>query len=374
MSFLDQFREEIVAKYRQGASMAAIAEEYGCSPMTVHTRFKKWGEAAHKPKYQYEDKIPQALQLLAEGKSIAQVAIEVGIPRSTLQRIAKENGHDTSPHLKRCEFSLEENSSNIIISYQMGQSQSEIAKAYGCDESNISRLLKKHGIETRFHYECDHTFFDCIDTEEKAYTLGFFVADGYNHKCNVVSIRVIDEDVLNKMKDAIKYTGPISITSPPKKYPHWQVKYGLDIASKQMCDSLIRLGCPTKKTFITRFPTSDEVIEYLLVHYIRGVVDGDGSIYSTTNGWHISIAGTVALLDPMRHYIHKQTGVMFGIYPQGKIYVLKVGGNQQVGRVLTWLYNDATIYMDRKYKKYLEYVESCSLSTKEKANALSTSK
>jgi len=119
-----------------------------------------------------------------------------------------------------------------------------------------------------------------------------------------------------------------------------------------MCDSLTRLGCPTGKTFVTRFPTPDEVPDNLLVHYIRGVFDGDGSLYHTTNGWHVNFAGTIALLDPMRDYIHQQTGVRFGIYPHGKVYMMKVGGNYQVGHVMEWIYKDATIYMERKYNLF----------------------
>ena len=33
---------------------------------------------------------------------------------------------------------------------------------------------------------------------------------------------------------------------------------------------------------------------------------------------------------------------------------LSVGGNLQVRKILDWLYQDATIYLPRKYEKYLE--------------------
>jgi len=33
---------------------------------------------------------------------------------------------------------------------------------------------------------------------------------------------------------------------------------------------------------------------------------------------------------------------------------LSLGGNRQVYQLLTWLYKDSTIYLPRKYEKYLE--------------------
>ncbi len=41
---------------------------------------------------------------------------------------------------------------------------------------------------------------------------------------------------------------------------------------------------------------------------------------------------------------------------------LTVGGNLQVKKVLDWLYRDATIYLPRKYEKYLEFQTSSSKS------------
>lgn len=134
-----------------------------------------------------------------------------------------------------------------------------------------------------------------------------------------------------------------------------------------MCGDLHRLGCPRKKTFTTRFPSSEEVPPDLLQHYIRGVFDGDGSLFHTTNGWHICIAGTADLLDPMRHFIHAHTDIMFGIYAQGKVYVMKVGGNRQVGTILEWLYRDATIYMDRKYASYCRFLDERAALSQENA-------
>ena len=39
-------------------------------------------------------------------------------------------------------------------------------------------------------------------------------------------------------------------------------------------------------------------------------------------------------------------------------YQINFTGNQQVKRILNILYHDATIYLDRKYEKYREFMNS----------------
>ena len=64
----------------------------------------------------------------------------------------------------------------------------KLAKKFECGESTILRILNEHGIERRHlgeackKYKMDFTYFDEIDTPNKAYILGFLYADGVNYK------------------------------------------------------------------------------------------------------------------------------------------------------------------------------------------------
>ena len=65
-------------------------------------------------------------------------------------------------------------------------------------------------------YVFDKTFFQEIDTEEKAYILGFIYADGNisniendKHYRIRILLKKSDSNILEKIKTAIKYTGPI---------------------------------------------------------------------------------------------------------------------------------------------------------------------
>ena len=63
-----------------------------------------------------------------------------------------------------------------------GKSLTEISKLFNCSRDAISKGVKLKGYNVINHQneaKFDETIFDCIDTEEKAYWLGFIYADGY---------------------------------------------------------------------------------------------------------------------------------------------------------------------------------------------------
>ena len=82
------------------------------------------------------------------------------------------------------------------------KSGKQISREMHIDYSNMHRWLRKLGINLpNYHNELkfDNTVFDVIDTEEKAYWLGFLYADGYVEKTG---------------KDPVKY----SLTEAGKSY------------------------------------------------------------------------------------------------------------------------------------------------------------
>jgi len=76
----------------------------------------------------------------------------------------------------------------LFTKYESGKyTGADLAKEYPISLTAISALLKRHGYKAKSQselqrkYNIDETFFDVIDTEEKAYFLGFLYADGYNN-------------------------------------------------------------------------------------------------------------------------------------------------------------------------------------------------
>ena len=73
---------------------------------------------------------------------------------------------------------------DIVISYQQGESAQSIGKRYGTSHQVILPLLEKQGVALRSNADAnrrqtfDVHYFQTIDSEEKAYWLGFLTADG----------------------------------------------------------------------------------------------------------------------------------------------------------------------------------------------------
>lgn len=100
----------------------------------------------------------------------------------------------------------------ILNLYISGLSTIRIAKEFKCCAATINKILHKHGIklrtnkEYRTKYSFHHDFFSIIDTEEKAYWLGFMFADGNvrkNKNQSVIQIKVNDFEIIEKFIKSI---------------------------------------------------------------------------------------------------------------------------------------------------------------------------
>ena len=102
-------------------------------------------------------------------------------------------------------------------------------------------------------YSFNEHIFDTIDTEEKAYWLGFLEADGYNHeshRCVAIRLSYDDYHHLEKFKEFVQYTGPIytferltPVSKTLKKYCE------LNLCSVIFSEALAKLGCVQGKTY-----------------------------------------------------------------------------------------------------------------------------
>lgn len=206
-------------------------------------------------------------------------------------------------------------------------------------------------------YTINETYFDNIDTPNKAYFLGFLYADGYisrdNHTINM-TLQKEDTYILQKFLDEI---------SPDKKlqYIKSQDKFRLVICSKYMCDSLEKAGCYQAKTFTLKFPNLEQK---MYSHFIRGYFDGDGSLYlntfSKTTQVQLDFVGANDFIIGLHNYIL----TIFDINCKVRIantkntiknvYRLRYGGRLNSVKILSYLYDDkGDFFLTRKYEKFL---------------------
>lgn len=245
----------------------------------------------------------------------------------------------------------------IIKDYQNKVSLKDLKKKYNISVAMIYKILDKFEIPRKGNcrkYFFKETYFDIIDTEEKAYFLGFLYADGNNYSptgCIQLKIQENDVEILNRFSTILSNNEKLPIRRVKRKEGKDQVC--LKLSSKYMSSILYNKGLIDAKSLILTFPDTSIVPEELQSHFIRGYFDGDGciNIYKTTGNF--TITGTKEFLITLQDILIKELKLNKTKFTITKnINNLVYGGNRQIVKIREWLYKDATIYLERKYKKF----------------------
>lgn len=260
----------------------------------------------------------------------------------------------------------QEQLNELLSKYNNGISLRQLENEFECSRRTLSKILKENNITIKDNsinsrkYNHDETFFDSIDTEHKAYWLGFMYADGFieakrqhgNQKFGI-SLSIIDIEHLEKFKKDLKSNNPIKIYKG-SGYNSTGEFAKLLITCQNTVNNLKANGCMEQKTCNLKFPN---LPKNLIRHFIRGYFDGDGSLsYYVKNKrcYEISFVGTKDFLTGLMRHLNKELKLST---KDSITYQLKLGGNNQVKDILDYLYKDSTIYLDRKYGKYLDLLK-----------------
>lgn len=264
--------------------------------------------------------------------------------------------------------------------YNQKISFTQIEKITNFPVSSVRRVFKKLGlqsfvrtVDTVYYrkYKVNENYFEQINTPEKAYWLGFLYTDGCNYKSKkragvvIFSLQAQDKDAVFNLKKALDSEHPISFVKKGGG------QYRLSISSGKLSRDLVKLGCIPAKSKILQFPTFDQVPKHLMRHFLRGCVDGDGSIMCTNKKRRTNTIGFTGsaenFIDGFIKYVFDNTGVLFRKY-MGNFngWELKIGGRLGCIKFLDWLYEESEgLRLERKYNKYLE-IKNNILPKKEK--------
>lgn len=207
--------------------------------------------------------------------------------------------------------------------------------------------------ENSRRYHCNDSFFDTIDTEEKAYWLGFIYADGYITSNSLgITLSSRDKSHLEKLSISLSSDYPINTY----EYSGYGNTYGsrLLIKSDLIVSDLIRHGVFYKKSLILMPPNLTDIA--LVMHFIRGYMDGDGSIsISKTkygDSFRLRFEGTLEVLTWLQFIFNTKCKLQKRKKDDKNSYSLDYGGNLSVLSKLNLIYNNATVFLDRKYARY----------------------
>lgn len=205
-------------------------------------------------------------------------------------------------------------------------------------------------------YNCNDNFFS-EDNELSFYVAGFIAADGClnQHK---ESPRVSEIIIRLSKNDNIHLENIRKILLSNRPIRNYENKYSgvsvLKITSDKMCKDLFeKFNITPRKSKTYIFPNFLKRHE-LVNHFMRGYFDGDGSFYiqkQFNEKVCFGLRGTDSFLTDYRSILEKQCDftIRYNKMPvSGGCCQLGYGGNRNIIKISNFLYNDATIFLNRK--------------------------
>lgn len=203
------------------------------------------------------------------------------------------------------------------------------------------------------------TYFETIDTEQKAYILGLFFADGYV-KNGSIKLEENSQQLLTDIANIVGCNPPI-YSAPREDRFSTKGQYGIHMG-REAKNIASHIGL--HKEYLPNLS------EDLWPHFIRGLIDGDGCIslekrYKQVHPNSIAQPGEVfILLNNLKHAefiqnllceklninknkitIHYGTGFM-------GVYKIRWSGTKVPIKIREFIYKDATVFLERKKKLF----------------------
>ena len=259
--------------------------------------------------------------------------------------------------------------------YQEGKTAKEISSLLGFKyHQPVYNYFKKMGWKRtgktgKRIYKVNEDFFKCINTEEKAYILGFICADGHIEKDRLnITVSIKDRDILEKIRYAMHSNHPIKEvqrTNPYKKTNRENLILSeLMIGSVELVKPLFNMGLTTNKTYTLNGDILKYIPKYLIRDFLRGYFDGDGNVffgrrYSSGYKYNVNICGNEDfLLKSFQVYFPSNNKLYKDLYSR-QCYVWKISQKDKVRDFMYYLYYNSSIFLQRKYNEFRKIMWAC---------------
>lgn len=225
----------------------------------------------------------------------------------------------------------------------------------GYPRTCVTRYAIKYGIyQKRFTRDkvnhVNEQYFNEIDTSEKAYFLGFIMADGNMYLSNnnkyqfSIKIKSSDKDILLKFAKAIEFNLEKITERNEERNGTVTTCAEIKIYNQAFCESLVALGIVPRKTGKEYMP---DIPKELQKDFIRGYIDGDGWI-GKDNFQLGYCSSSYTMMEQITNYIKEAVNIDMKIKQQKTIYVAKIYAKKKVYHLLKHFYYDGCISLDRK--------------------------
>lgn len=359
---------EWIELYNTGTSTREIAKIFETKPNIVAQALNRRGVKMRKSKFSnvHEEWVTRYLA----GESMAIIAKDYDTDAANIHFTLRQKGVE-------CRKSVETIKHEELLPYHSewaklytdGMSANDIARKYGENPTTVWRAVKACGVETRksgevnrkYFVQNDHAF-DAIDSADKAYWLGFLMADGNVYSRSEgsetmlqVNLAEIDEDHIEKLREFL-------VTESPIRHVDQTKSVFFAVGSRVLTDGLISQGCVPKKSLIIKYPN---IPDDLQCSFVLGYFDGNGSVFkSKTKGdkYGVSVVfscGSEDFITKLQPIILRMAGLSTTSLSKVKnvnTFELRIIRKADIRKLHKCFYTNATTYLDRKKAKYDELI------------------
>lgn len=229
----------------------------------------------------------------------------------------------------------------------------ELGNIYNVSERTIANQFKKYNLSVRksgtIADSGNESFFETIDTEAKAYFLGFIMCDGsifLDRTTYRLSIEIQEEDkhILEDFVDVIGI--PRERIKTRSRRHNSLITSQVNINSNKLCNSLIDRKVIPNKTGNKQVPLG--VPKNLMKHTIRGMIDADGSVNFTKR--NINLYGGGKMTSQVAEILN--SNLELSRKPKVSHYKNSVPrmfiSSIDYEKVINYLYLDSNYYLNRK--------------------------
>lgn len=313
-----------------------------------------------------KEEIQEIISRYKNGETKEQISKTLYHKVDTIRKILKENGIKNIKRTFRTWSDKE-----VIDLYNKGISLTQIQRETGINRNSIAKVLKNHGIEVvnkQNQTKFNENIFDSIDTEEKAYWLGFIFADGNISSPNKkgkpiytfeISLQLADTNHLYKFNKFMEHQ------KNNVKTDSFRCRWS--VTNKHLWEILNSYGCTPRKSLTLEFPKLEIFKDKSLIrHFIRGYFDGDGCISHNDQEQEIpciNVLGTNEMLSTIQNYILMDSNPFYLNNPKNKTTLVISRSTAKAVMFMYALYYKSNISLDRKYQKFLQY-KNCRFKAK----------
>lgn len=305
---------------------------------------------------QKRDRMAAIVAEYQSGSPTERLADKYLMTNRRVAKIIKDSGVPMRPATR---LIREAEKSKIIDLYSSGKTFREIQSITGRDFGRIRKIVHDSGFNVHLQgglnkskahrkYALNEGYFDSVDTERKAWVLGFISSDGNVYKDNRITIGLkwSDHEILEEIAKELECNAPVTKKTQKYNSEDYHLAH-FNFASLRLANSLRDLGVVENKSLILK-PWEGPV--ELMPHYWRGMIDGDGCLSQSRGRWSLSLSGNEFTCEAFSGYCRSHSNTKAKAYKvkNSNGWTSRFSGSNVVFDLVAHFYANSTISLPRK--------------------------